>query len=173
MRGQLAPGTAAGRLRTVLLAAVLAVWCILIAAVALTYQTPGGGSPWPVRWGILSVGAAVAGGVIGLAALLGRRIRTLAARPLPEQGVSRWLARQPGWRLALLCWVCYAVTADGAIIGVSLDLHRGVPVIPLVGVLYTSAILAVAQAAMTRAISRRRGARLAAAGSGQDADGRR
>ena len=172
MRGQVAPGTAAGRLRTVFLAAMLVVWCLLVAEVALTYRAPGGGSPWPVRWFIFGVGAAAAAGIAGLAALLRRRIRTLAARPLPERGVNGWLARQPGWRLALLYWVCYAVTADGAVIGVSLDLHASLPVIPVVGVLYTSAIPAVAQAAMTRAISRRRGARLAAAGPGQDADGR-
>lgn len=156
MRGQVAPGTAAGRLRTVLLAAVLAVWCFLITAVALTYRTVGGGSPWPVRWVILGVGAAVAGGAIGLAALLRRRIRTLAARPLPEQGVNRWLAQQPGWRLALLYWVCYAVATGGGTVGAALYLHRGSLVTALLGALYISAIPALGQAAMTRAISRRR-----------------
>ncbi len=158
MRGQVAPGTAAGRLRTALLAAALAAWCLLVAAVALTYRTLGGGSPWPVRWVILGVGAAAAAGIAGLAALLRRRIRTRAARPLPGHGVNGWLARQPGWRLALLYWVCYAVATGSGTVGAALYLHRGSLVTALLGALYISVILAVGQAGMTRAISRRRNA---------------
>lgn len=84
---------------------VLIAWYLAVLVLALGFVGPRPLVTWAGRLGLLAAGTLA---TAWLARLAVRAWRRALARPLPPGPGSRWLARQPGWRLAAGCWSLYA-----------------------------------------------------------------
>jgi hypothetical protein len=88
----------------------LILWCLVVLVVALGFMGPSLGTTWAIRIGLLAAGCFITARLVRLGV---RSWRTAIARPLPSGRSSRWLARQPGWRLAVGCWSLYGAPELG------------------------------------------------------------
>jgi hypothetical protein len=132
-------------------AVVAAAWCLLVLTISLGFQGTSAVSTWAIRIMLLT-----AGGLITAAMVYGlyRSWRRATSIPLPRGRTSRWLARQPGWRLAIGFWLVYSAPE----VGTSLWLSHGdwdAPTAPHVGYLVTSVVGASLLALMFRTVWRR------------------
>jgi membrane protease YdiL (CAAX protease family) len=139
--------------RVLLAAAVVvaAAWSLLVLTISLGFQGTSAISTWAIRILLLA-----AGGVITAAVIYGlyRSWHRATSMPLPGGRASRWLAHQPGWRLAIGCWLVYSAPE----VGTSLWLSHGdwdAPTAPHVGYLVTSVIAASLLALMFRTVWQR------------------
>jgi hypothetical protein len=137
----------AERIWVVYRAIYLVLWCALVVTVVLAYQGADSSSTWLARAVMLGVASLVTVGFIPLAR---HQLRRAVARPIPQRGVNGWLARQPGWRLALLYWALYLVVMGSVWIGVSTQMHRSPPWESIAVVLVLLPFGAVGQAAQNR-----------------------
>jgi hypothetical protein len=85
--------------------AVSSVLAVVIArgtVIRLAVTSPGGDSAtaWPIRGSVLLLLAVLMAGL-----MVGARMtwRQEILKPVPANGASGWFARQPGWRLFLVC----------------------------------------------------------------------
>jgi len=138
-------------LRAVAVAAV-ALWCVVLLVVALGYPGRSIGATWAVRIGLLAAGAVLTAGLVRLGV---RSWRTATARPLPAGRSSRWLARQPGWLLAIGCWSLYVAPELGTGLWLSARSHQPVASTSHIAGLVSSAIGACLVALLCRALWRR------------------
>ena len=90
--------------------AALILWCLVVLVVALGYLGPTIRVTWAARLGLLFAGTLITAGLLRLGVHSWRRA---IARPLPAGRSSRWLARQPGWRLAVGCWSLFVAPEFG------------------------------------------------------------
>jgi hypothetical protein len=102
--------TASERVLLAVAIAAVIVWSLLVLVVALGYLGPSIGATWAIRIALLAAGALITAGLVRLGVHSWRRA---IARPLPSGRSSRWLARQPGWRLAVGCWSVYVAPELG------------------------------------------------------------
>lgn len=96
-------------LRAVAVAALIA-WCLIMLVISLSYTGPATASTWGARIGLLAIGTAMTTSLVRTGV---RSWRQAISRPLPAGRSSLWLARQPGWRLAVGCWSLYAAPELG------------------------------------------------------------
>ena len=140
--------------RALLVMAVMltAAWCGLVLDVVLAYRGGSTASTWSARLVMLFLAGVVTAAVV----MLGRRnwLRAIA-RPLPERGLNGWMARWPGWVLALFYWVVFGGAGVGVIVWVGHAEGHGLPAAAAVSLFVTWAILAAGIALMNRVIWRR------------------
>ncbi|MBO0825681.1 MAG: hypothetical protein J2P27_17775, partial [Actinobacteria bacterium] len=124
----------------VLLAAALAaliLWCLVIVGVSLGYLGPTIGMTWLGRIILLAIGTFTTTRLVRYGI---RSWHRAIARPLPTDRGSRWLARQPGWRLAVGCWSLYAAPELSTGQWLSPRGHDAVATTPHIAVLIISAL---------------------------------
>jgi len=142
----------------VLLAVAIAAfvaWCLLVLVVALGYIGSSAASTWLGRVGLLAGGVPITSGLVYAGV---RTWRRAIARPLPAGRGSRWLASQPGWRLAIGCWVLYGAPELGTRLWISASAHRAVATTPHIAGLVSSVIGACLVALLCRALWQRQAA---------------
>jgi len=102
---------------------VLIAWCLFVLVVALGYTGSSPASTWLCRLGLLAGGALLTSGFVrvGVGAW-----RQAARRPLPAGRGSRWLACQPGWRLAVGYWALYGAPELGTGLWLTDRAHQAV-----------------------------------------------
>jgi hypothetical protein len=117
--------------------ATFIVWCLIVLVVALGYTGPTTSSTWLGRVGLLAAGALITSalGYVGV-----RTWRRAIARPLPAGRGSRWLASQPGWRLAAGCWTLYVAPELGTGLWLTDRAHRALATAPHVAGLACSVV---------------------------------
>jgi hypothetical protein len=130
---------------------VTAVWCLVVITISLGFQAATPAWTWAIRILLLAAGAFATGALIYGAA---RAWRIAMSTPLRGDRGSRWLARQPGWRLAIGLWLLYSAPE----IGTSLWLSHGrlsAPTAPRPGYLVVSVVGAALLALVFRTVWRR------------------
>jgi hypothetical protein len=132
--------------------AALIAWCLVVIVIALGYTGHTAGATWLIRAGLLAAGGAVTSGLVRLGISTWHRA---VARPLPVGRGNRWLARQPGWRLAVGCWALYGAPELGTGMWLSYRAHRAVASLPHIAGLLSSAAAACVVALMLRVLWRR------------------
>jgi len=115
------PRTAADLILSLFLATGLAVWCGLGLLVVLGYQNGSSASTWTGRAMMLTMAVVVTSAFLAAARASFRRA---VARPLPVLGVNGWMARQPGWRLALVYWIPNAAIMLGVPYAIADHFHH-------------------------------------------------
>jgi len=138
-------------LRAVAVAALI-VWCMVMLVVSLGYLGPNSGTTWAIRLGMLAIGALITTGLVRLGVHSWRRA---AARPLPASRSSRWLARQPGWRLAIGCWSLYVAPELGTGLWLHTRSHQPWATTSHIAGLVSSVLGACLVALLCRALWRR------------------
>lgn len=144
--------TRSERILLAVAAALLVAWCLFVIVIALGYPGPGGVWTWVVRLGLLAIGSLITAGLVWLGS---RSWRRAIARPLPARRSSRWLARQPGWRLAIGCWTLYGAPEFGVTLSLSERTHQADTTILLVVWLVSSVFAASVVALLCRVLWRR------------------
>ena len=132
--------------------AALILWCLVVLVVALGYLGPSFGLTWAVRLGLLAAGTLITAGLLRLGV---RSWRRAVARPLPAGRSSRWLARQPGWRLAVGCWSLYVAPEFGTGLWLTPRSHEALATMPHVAGLVFSVLGACLMALLCRVLWRR------------------
>jgi hypothetical protein len=132
--------------------AALIAWCLIVLVVALGYTGQSTDATWLARTGLLAAGGLVTSGLVRLGISTWRRA---IARPLPGGLGSRWLASQPGWRLAVGCWALYGAPELGTRLWVNYRAHRAVATMPHVAGLVSSVAAACMAALLLRVLWRR------------------
>ena len=138
-------------MRSVAVAAFV-LWCLVLLVLALGYLGPSIAATWAVRIGLLAVGTLLTAGLLRIAV---RSWRRATARPLPDSRSSRWLTRQPGWRLAVGCWSLYVAPELGTGLWLSARSHKAVATTPHIAGLVSSALGACFVALLCRTLWRR------------------
>ena len=140
------------RLLRAVAVAALGLWCLVLLVLALGYPGPSLAATWAIRIGLLAAGALLTAGLVHLSV---RSWRRATARPLPAGRSSRWLARQPGWRLAVGCWSLYAAPELGTGLWLSARTHQPVATTSHIAGLVASAVGACLVGLLFRALWRR------------------
>ncbi len=138
-------------LRAVAVAALI-LWSLAMLVLALGYLGPSIGATWAVRIGLLAAGTLVTAGLVRFGVRSWRRAIT---RPLPTGRSSRWLARQPGWRLAVGCWSLYVAPELGVGLWLSARSHQAVATTSHIAGLVSSILGACLVALLCRTLWRR------------------
>jgi hypothetical protein len=129
--------------------AALVAWCLFVIVVALGYPGPADGRTWVVRLGLLTIGSVITAALVWLGIRgWGRAI----ARPLPGRRSSRWLARQPGWRLAIGYWTLYGAPELGVTLSLSERGHESETTLRPIFWLVTSVLAACLGALLCRVL---------------------
>jgi Na+/proline symporter len=139
---------------------VTAVWCLLAVWVILAYRGGTDASTWTVRLLLMLVAAAVTTGVV-LAVRSGWR-RGLG-RPLPAGRRNPWIARRPGWQIALFYWSLLGLPSLVASLWSAHSEHHEPSALELGIMLGTSAVGASFMALMLRAVWHRQALNVRAA----------
>jgi uncharacterized membrane protein YdcZ (DUF606 family) len=146
------PTTIAQRMVEIAGMVATVVWCVLALWVILSYQGSTAASTWTARLVMMLLAAAVTAGVV-LAVRRGWR-RGLASS-LPDGRLNRWIARRPGWQLALFYWLLLGLPPLAANVWSAHSEHHA-PSAGLLGiVLVTSVLGASFLALMLRVVWRR------------------
>jgi hypothetical protein len=132
--------------------AALILWCLVFLVLALGYLGPSIGATWAVRIGLLAAGTRVTAWLVRLG--VHSWLRAIA-RPLPAGRGSRWLARQPGWLLAIGCWSLYVAPELGTDLWLSARSHHAVATTPHIAGLVSSVLGACLVALLCRTLWRR------------------
>lgn len=138
-------------LRAVAVAALIA-WYLLVLVVALGYTGPAIGLTWVVRAALLVTGTLITTGLVRLGV---RSWRQAIARPLPPGRSSLWLARQPGWRLAVGCWSLFVAPELGTGLWLSPRGQAAVAATPSIADLISSVVGACLVALLCRVLWQR------------------
>jgi len=140
------------RVLLVIAAVALIAWCLLVIVVALGYTGQSTGATWLARLGLLAGGGIITSGFVRMGTSAWRRA---IARPLPAGRSSRWLARQPAWRLAVGCWVLYGAPELGTGLWLSYRSHQAVASPPHIASLVSSVAAACVVALLLRVLWQR------------------
>jgi hypothetical protein len=140
--------------------AALIAWGLVVLVVALGYTASGLASTWLGRAGLLASGMLITSGLLRLGVGAWHRAIT---RPLPGGRGSRWLARQPGWRLAVGCWALYGAPELGTSLWITDRAHHAVATTPQIAGLVSSVIGACLVALLCRVLWRRQALNTASA----------
>jgi len=132
--------------------AALILWYLVLLVLALGYLGPNMGATWVLRIGLLAAGTLV---TAGLARQGVHSWRRAIARPLPTGRSSRWLARQPGWRLAVGCWSLYLAPELSTGLWLGARSHHAVATTPHIAGLVSSVLFACLVALLCRTVWRR------------------
>jgi hypothetical protein len=146
-RGMMREPTHGERVLLGVATAALIAWCLIVLVVALGYTGPTMGATWLGRIGLLAAGALITS-VLGYVGV--RTWRRAITRPLPAGRGSRWLASQPGWRLAAGCWALYVAPELGTRLWLTDRAHRAVATTPHI----TGLVSSVAGAALVGLLCR-------------------
>lgn len=138
-------------LRAVAVAALI-LWSLVVLVLALGSLGPGIGATWADRIGLLATGTLVTAGLVRLGIRSWRRAIT---RPLPAGRSSRWLARQPGWRIAVGAWSLYVAPELGIGLWLSARSHQAVATTSHIAGLVSSILGACLAALLFRTLWRR------------------
>jgi hypothetical protein len=139
--------SAAERVMVAYLTIVALLWCLVVLAVGWGLLGPGTGAPWATR---VVAGGIVASVTICFVLVARSRWRSAARRPFSGRGLSGWMERQPGWRLAVMAWAAYAAMQVGVAYAASRVMHRLPSLWWELALLVWWAVLATGQAAMWR-----------------------
>jgi hypothetical protein len=130
---------------------IMAAWCLLVLTLSLGFQGATSAWTWAVRIVLLVAGALVTAVFVHGGS---RAWQKAISIPLPGGRVSRWLARQSGWRLAIGFWLVYSAPE----VATSLWLSRGrmsAPTAPRPGYLVVSVLGAALLALVFRTLWQR------------------
>src|SRR5215469_2469019 len=127
----------------------LSLWCLVMLVVALGFMGPGIWSTWAIRIGLLAAGCLITAWLVRLGV---RSWRSAITQPLPAGRSSRWLARQPGWRLAVGCWSLYVAPELGIGLWLGPRGHQPVATTPHIAGLVTSVFGACLVALLCRVL---------------------
>lgn len=131
---------------------VLIAWCLVVLVIALGYAGPSTAVTWGGRIGLLAIGVIITAGLVRLGVCSWRRA---IMRPLPPGRGSRWLTRQPGWRLAIGCWTLYEAPEFATGLWLSYRGHHAVATTPHIAGLISSVVGACLVALLCRVLWQR------------------